>query len=196
MLKIFINGQQKLSQTNNNAKEFQNVQFFSSDNWHTPADAEYRNLCFETEKEENVEGKYDRRVRCMISILFSGCAPGFTYFDHTRKCYQWFQDYPQHLTWSEANEKCKSLGGSLASVHDEETNNFFVSKMSTVTYVGGHKMNGNWVWADGSSWSYSNWYPGKPGSGDILEIFHGWGQPKWNAVKRSWGIRRGFICQI
>ena len=70
MLKIFINGQQKLSQTNNNAKEFQNVQFFSSDNWHTPADAEYRNLCFETEKEEEVEGNHDRRVRCMIALLF------------------------------------------------------------------------------------------------------------------------------
>ena len=70
MLKIFINGQQKLSQINNNAKEFQNVQFFSSDNWHTPADAEYRNLCFETEKEEEVEGNHDRRVRCMIALLF------------------------------------------------------------------------------------------------------------------------------
>ena len=55
--KIFIDGEEKLNIVNEKPHLFTNVKIFASDEWHEAADAEYKNLCFENNDEEEHRGK-------------------------------------------------------------------------------------------------------------------------------------------
>ena len=76
------------------------------------------------------------------------------------------------MAWQEAREHCQevspNIGGDLASIPDEDTNEFLQSLTPTKeadVWVGGHRSSGNgeeWTWSDGTSWQYNNWFEGQP----------------------------------
>ena len=82
---------------------------------------------------------------------------------------------------------------------DLTTNKYLRTLMTDNAYIGGYKKDGKWFWADGTTFSYSNWYPGKPGPAsspeDKLEIFHGWGDSYWNDVSNNHPYNHGYLCQ-
>ena len=44
--------------------------------------------------------------------------------------------------------------GDLASVPDEQTQEFLAALTSKTVYIGGRLEEGSWVWSDGTPWQY------------------------------------------
>ena len=66
------------------------------------------------------------------------CLANWTYFAHSNKCYKKSDDQPQDI--EVARRSCKSLGGELASIPDEETNNFIATQFTSKgLWIGGQK---------------------------------------------------------
>ena len=91
--------------------------------------------------------------------------------------------------WAQQQDHCNSIGGHLASVPDEETNNFLLSIMKQRTFIGGQKASLSWTWTDGTSFTYTNWASGEPfGDGLVMELLKGvqWAPDgTWNDVPES-----------
>lgn len=72
--------------------------------------------------------------------------------------------------WFDAEIGCASLGGSgdggsnLVSVHESSTNNFILSQMGggciARFWLGANTEGGQWRWADGSAFTFTNWATG------------------------------------
>ena len=109
------------------------------------------------------------------------CPGGWSLF--ARRCYKYFNTTVD--TWLEARNLCYSMGGDLASVPNQETNDFLVSIIRSSAFVGGMKL-GNWTWSDGSALTYTNWGSGQPsGDGTVFEMTFGQGwtdDGTWNDV--------------
>ena len=117
------------------------------------------------------------------------------YKSHGSHCYKFVDE---KISWTQAEAKCSSEGGNLASVPDEATNNFLVSIAPKRAFIGGYKKSDNtWAWSDGSPWSFSKWYKGEPnnhgGSEEVVELITDYGA--WFDVPRNHSFDRGFICQ-
>jgi len=107
-------------------------------------------------------------------------------------CYK----YPEGDTanWADAESKCQSLlaGAHLASIHSAEEMQFVRDNVPTDhtvaswIWLGATNLNGegSWTWTDGSSWDYTDWYPGQPdnlgGSENCLEELLYAGVKGWN----------------
>ena len=145
------------------------------------------------------------------------CAPGWTFFPHTEKCYQHVEKNTIQ-SWTAAKKGCENTSpaessgnviGELASVPDDATNAFLMalSENKRVWLGGIRTENNEWVWADGSAWAYeAGWLPGEP-NGDqvtgkylIMNHFFG-GKYGWNDMfpAGKTNLNRfptyGFICQ-
>ncbi|XP_015228628.1 PREDICTED: galactose-specific lectin nattectin-like [Cyprinodon variegatus] len=96
------------------------------------------------------------------------CPSGWTQFGS--RC---FIFYYQSRTWSDAEKFCISIGGNLASIHSIEENNFVselvhrVTGGSRDTWIGGYDAvtENTWLWSDGSSLEFVNWYQDQPDNG-------------------------------
>ncbi|XP_030636628.1 ladderlectin-like [Chanos chanos] len=70
-------------------------------------------------------------------------------------------------TWAEAEKKCLTLGGNLASVHNAAEDDF-LKKLANNTriWIGAYDaaQDGLWLWSDGSKFDYSGWISGEPNS--------------------------------
>jgi hypothetical protein len=87
----------------------------------------------------------------------TGCLPGWANFEDS--CYQ---PKTKPLSWQEALADCKAYqGGSLASIHSKEENEFVSQFLVGNFWLGGRTNGGgsnSWSWSDGSSWDYSEWH--------------------------------------
>ena len=89
---------------------------------------------------------------------------------------------------------CIELGGVLASIHDQETADFLGAQYSGA-YIGLYKSHagGDWIWADGSRLTFSNWAADEPnGDGDDVVIMYE-GGGKWNVTETE---QRKVVCQF
>ena len=135
------------------------------------------------------------------SIL--ACAPGWIHFSNG--CYKHF---PNGKSWKRARCSCKSSApnndGDLASVPNQETNDF-LSKISMGKFwIGGYRNNFNvWSWSDGTPWTFDSWYKGQPddhgGREDYLSFVDWKGKKgKWNDypcdVKMGRENGLGYMC--
>ena len=81
------------------------------------------------------------------------------YFQKTGKCY--VQSYIKTKNWTEARTDCKRLGGDLATIGDQDTQDFLVNITRddvSAFYIGAEKKAGVWTWVDGSTWyGFGNW---------------------------------------
>merc|ERR1712098_30081 len=89
----------------------------------------------------------------------SSCPADWT--AHQSKCYKLFEET---LSWEDAESYCQAEGAHLASVLNQEENNFIAGLASEKMWLGGtDKVNeGTFVWTDGSSFSFTSWSPDNP----------------------------------
>ena len=137
-------------------------------------------------------------VTILLSVMLTRPTPPEAtcpggWFLFAGRCYKYFNTTVD--TWLEARNLCYSMGGDLASVPNQETNDFLVSIIRSSAFVGGMKL-GNWTWSDGSTFTYTN----QPsGDGAVLEMTFGrdWtDNGTWNDVSTSLpGFNKHALCQ-
>ena len=88
----------------------------------------------------------------------------------------------------------------MASVLDQQTNDFLNSLTSIYAWIGGYKSNtGSWMWSDGSAWGYTNWAVGQPNNyGGNQENIAIRGNGDWDDINGKTGGSRfqPYICRI
>ena len=93
-----------------------------------------------------------------------------------------------------------NIKADLVTIPDMTTNAFIQSLISARkwSWIGLEKVNGEWVWPDGTKATYLPWLPGQPsGDGPFVEIFgnsEAEGPGKWNDLS-SPPYKRGAVCQ-
>ena len=71
---------------------------------------------------------------------FSECSLGWTYSDHTKRCYKHFSELK---TWTAARAFCQAQtphSGDLASVSDQDTNDFLTTLTNETVWIGGFQV--------------------------------------------------------
>ncbi|KAJ7408294.1 hypothetical protein BTVI_60109 [Pitangus sulphuratus] len=92
-----------------------------------------------------------------------GCPADWLLFKN--QCYKFFGSSYDY--WITARRTCISLGGNLASIHNEQVQAFLTYHLKDVSndpWIGLNDLLSelNFVWADGSAVSYTNWAPDSP----------------------------------
>ncbi|XP_054601562.1 galactose-specific lectin nattectin-like [Nothobranchius furzeri] len=95
----------------------------------------------------------------------SDCPLDWTEYDNN--CYQ-YED--QEKTWADAEAFCNQEGGDLTSIQNTDQYNFIRDLIvkgagfNQKSWVGGTNLDtgGEWVWADGTPFTFTNWGPGEP----------------------------------
>jgi len=136
------------------------------------------------------------------------CEEGWEHFKN--KCYKNYspENNQNYISWVDANFNCNYQRGQLASIPNEETNNFMKNVSATNrTLIGGFATGQGpnpdlWTWTDGTPWSYMNWAPGRPNNfgGPLqeycLEMNHNQDQiGQWNDIVCIDGFDTSYICQ-
>merc|ERR1719300_198141 len=132
-----------------------------------------------------------------ITTTIGSCSSGWTYDDSTNKCYKYFD---LKVTYTEAEKTCKGsaptgFDGGLVSISNPTVTEVIrkIDKHEYGTWTGGYRVNGKWVWADGSHFKYTNWNSGEPnnsgGDEDKLCVHP---EGVWNDCS---ALIRPFICQ-
>ena len=104
---------------------------------------------------------------------------GSVYFEHTGKCYKFYNQLK--LSWSDARWNCEELGrnGDLVSITDDVTAKFIKENFNFTnrgTWLGGRAKSGKgyWKWADESKWLHQTWQDGQPNEvGEAGAYFYG-----------------------
>ena len=137
--------------------------------------------------------------------------------EYGNNCYKFFME---NMNWANAESHCTEQGGHLASVHSDQENEFILGLSSSEQFwIGGNdeEVEGEWVWSDGSDFSYSFWKRGQPnnwesneGSGDYYYYYLYEDDDNldykvdcllFNEHNNSWNdggcnVDRHFVCQI
>jgi hypothetical protein len=123
--------------------------------------------------------------------------------------------YVGEKSWTDARDYCESKGGHLATItssEEQEAVYGLVDKkgIKNLYWIGGCKIDGNWVWVTGEQWEYTNWDPGEPNSDGnefYLQMYRisirSSGVGKWNDEDNSGNVNDenyslkniGFICE-
>ena len=124
---------------------------------------------------------------------------------------QHYKGFPEYMTWHEARDKCKEMGGRLAVVKDDAENRFITDLLRASNlesaWLGAtdEAVEGKWVWVDGSALGYANWdraagQPNNSGPGGVVEHYliaiasrnGAW----WDYLNfHTEQFRPGFVCQ-
>lgn len=110
---------------------------------------------------------------------------------------KWYRAYFEALQWKSARDRCKTLGGVLASVPDQATQDFMADLSNDITlWIGGTDEDtvGRWRWADGSAMTYTVWKNYRPyaGRGDHFLAIRG---KNWVLAENKHSSVVGFICE-
>ena len=91
------------------------------------------------------------------------------WLEFSKNCYKGFLKY---LNWVDAESHCIEHGGHLASVHSDQEKDFIHGLVPSLQFwIGGNGMmtENEWVWSDGSKFSYSPWHSRQPDNWDNKE---------------------------
>ena len=108
----------------------------------------------------------------MVSVLPHECfEDGWSAFG--TNCYKVIPAGDDGINWFDAQKGCESLGSNLASIHDQNEQDYIFSLVKSASFVG--KVNGPWIglnrtaphsqiwqWSDGTSFDFFYWSPGQP----------------------------------
>lgn len=158
----------------------------------------------------SIHGDNNAKEEDIIEKCVSSCPRGWERI--AGRCYLW--SYTPK-TWADAEKFCKSKGGHLASVTNEDIHKYIWSKTLTTWrdkwgyertsrrsfWVGGtdQEEESRWLWSDGSAWNFTKWaswpyqqpnsfYPTE----DCLLIYDEWAQNGWN--DRHCDVWLDFVC--
>lgn len=110
---------------------------------------------------------------------------------------KWYRVYLDKTTWPLARDKCKTLGGQLAVVPNEPTHAFIKElKPDVGLWLGAtdEKLEGEWMWVDGTEMKFKAWAPGEPGgrrAENYLFLIHG----AWEDHSNGRPQVIGYICE-
>uniref|UniRef100_A0A3Q2WFZ3 Ladderlectin-like n=1 Tax=Haplochromis burtoni TaxID=8153 RepID=A0A3Q2WFZ3_HAPBU len=109
------------------------------------------------------------------SLIF--CPDGW--FSYGPRCFK-FINSPR--SWFSAEEYCNSLGGNLASVTNLREYSFLQQMTQTAgqttAWLGGFRLQNQWLWIDREGFYYTNWYSQSSSSSYpclFLRSTYGWG---------------------
>ncbi|XP_041841849.1 type-2 ice-structuring protein-like [Melanotaenia boesemani] len=116
------------------------------------------------------------------------CSSGWTWYD-----WRCFRFVPRPLTWSDAEENCRSMKAHLASVNSAEEYHHIQKMIADQTHnypktwLGGtdSKQERRWLWADGSRFLFKYWchrQPNNLGNQDCL-VMNFSGKKCWDDQK-------------
>merc|ERR1719158_352443 len=93
---------------------------------------------------------------------FPGCPSGWSRYENS--CFIYITSSDNYCSYAQSH--CESLGGNLASLHNQEEFNFVQNLISYSDriWIGGSDVvhEGTWTWSDGSDWDYENWLSDQP----------------------------------
>jgi len=118
---------------------------------------------------------------------------------YKNKCYKKYSPETD-ISWMNANFNCNNERGQLASIPNEETNDFIKNHFGKEsTYIGGFATRqvpdpDSWAWTDGTAWSYMNWHPNEPNNIAVDEHCLEW-NGEWNDLPCYWLSTYRYICQ-
>ncbi|XP_056264224.1 galactose-specific lectin nattectin-like [Pseudoliparis swirei] len=127
---------------------------------------------------------------------FSSCTG-----EWTRHGYHCFLFVRKAMSWYSAEELCNGLGGHLASATNPSEYSFLQQMTETngedVSWLGGFKLQDNWMWIDRQGFYYQNWFS-PPSSSCFpcvnLSVFHGWGNTDCRVANRFTCSKSPFSC--
>ena len=112
---------------------------------------------------------------------------------------KWYRTYIEKTTWKSARDKCVQRGGQLVVIPDEPTQAFirkFANGLQLWLGATDEKVEGLWVWVDGTEMKYTAWGRGQPsnswGRENYLETMR---DGNWNDVIENNKEIVGYICE-
>ncbi len=112
---------------------------------------------------------------------------------------RWYRVYFEKLPWRSAREACARLGGRLAMIKDQATQDFIAQMANGVElWLGAtdEKVEGLWVWLDGSRVEFKNWDEWQPDNHSRREHYlQIWHRGKWNDAHNGAERVVGYVCQ-
>ena len=106
--------------------------------------------------------------------------------------------YQGALTWEQANEECRRMGGHLATATSAGEQEFLRKLAGNNLFWIGAKADAarNWNWVTGEAWYWTDWAPGEPtdtnGNEDYAAVFwNGW----MDLANDNTFNAKGFICE-
>ncbi|MGN0398986.1 MAG: M4 family metallopeptidase [Blautia sp.] len=111
-------------------------------------------------------------------------------------------------TWEAAKQYCEEQGGYLATITSPEENEFLYNYLREFSYESAYfgltdsKEEGNWIWENGESVSYTNWHEDEPNSEnpdeDYTMFYFKYEDGTWNDGdfgRQTVNSGRVFICE-
>ncbi|XP_061732356.1 type-2 ice-structuring protein-like isoform X1 [Nerophis ophidion] len=92
-------------------------------------------------------------------LFASQCPPNWQ--KHNQRCF-YFESSTKN--WVNAEKQCQTMGGNLASIHQDDEHKFLQTLSQAEAWIGGSDCQtaGNWLWSDGTGMSGTFWCPQKP----------------------------------
>ncbi|XP_041804377.1 macrophage mannose receptor 1-like [Chelmon rostratus] len=131
----------------------------------------------------------------------TNCAIGWTRMVSRNYCYQLFSESSKQMTWFEARDYCKAIGGDLLSIHSAAELEVLPDRYE-VAWIGLSAPDPvtGYVWSDGSPLQFQHWEDGEPNNKNNVEScvelkIHRRGRSgSWNDVHCE--TTHGWLCQI
>ncbi|WDE95670.1 C-type lectin domain-containing protein [Lentisphaera profundi] len=108
------------------------------------------------------------------------------------------------VTWEQAQQQCREMGGHLVTITNENEMSHVLSLPNLpegqLAFIGKSDMNlsGNWEWITKEKMTYINWYPGQPdgpkggSKGQYYGLLY---KNHFSDVNNNWQSLNGFICE-
>ena len=100
----------------------------------------------------------------------------------------WYQRIEVPMSWTDAEEVCRALGGHLATVTTVEENTFLYWWMATssVCWLGAFEdERGRWQWVTGEPFAWTQWAEGEPSNSDDAERWMNFGNSQLTHFRKG-----------
>jgi hypothetical protein len=115
---------------------------------------------------------------------------------------KWYAVILDKMDWPRAKAKCEGMGGRLAVAHREETWKFIKDLTKVSVWLGAtdEKIEGEWVWVDGTKMGFTSWGSGQPDNVGGTEHYLSTWRGDWNDAPKNWDFSKespvvGYICE-
>ena len=114
----------------------------------------------------------------------------------------WYRAFDNKVSWQQARERCRKLGGYLCCIDSKEEQEF-IAKLANgrYLYLGGtdEEEEGDWKWVDGAPFGYTCWMSGQPNNyGGDENYLATYDEGEWVDVAAEgdgFWMPTGFICE-